>query len=546
MFKGHPKGLYVLGLSNLGERFGYYTMLAIFTLYLQDHFGWSKGEAATLYGIFLAGVYFFPFFGGLLADKALGYGKTIIIGIIVMIAGYVTMAIPTPTPWLVFIGCFVICVGVGLFKGNMAVLVGNLYDKSSGSLKDAAFNFYYMGINVGAFFAPYAADSAQQYFLNQAGFAYKSDIPQLAHEFLKGAQSDFSSLIEFAKSFGYTDITLFSQKYITALSDGYNAAFAFAVLSLLVSIAIFLIFKKHFKDADYSSRDKVSAERNIQLTPAQTRDRVIALLAVFGIVIFFWMTFHQNGSSLTFFAKNYTDLAVGKITYLWFNLLSLLSVFSIILGLMTVFNKNNKIMGKMIGGIFTIAGIIVLVLFYNSLPDKSNITPQLFQAFNPLFIVFMTPIVVAFFAWLNRRSKEPTAPGKIGIGMFITACAMAIMLIGSLGLESVTSLGVRSSSLLISPYWLISTYFVLTIAELFLSPMGLSFVAKVAPPNMKGLMQGGWLAATGAGNMLAGLIGNLYESWELWQFFLLLVAATLFSSLLVLVVLKKLKRAITS
>jgi len=546
MFKGHPKGLYVLGLSNMGERFGYYTMLAIFTLYLRDHFGWSEGTSASVYRIFLMGVYFFPFFGGLFADKMLGYGKTIIIGILVMMVGYALLGIPTSTPYLVYAALFVICIGVGFFKGNMAVLVGNLYDNTSGSLKDAAFNIYYMGINVGAFFAPYAADGMQKFFLGKSGFIYKSDIPQLANDFIGGVHKDFTGLTTFAHNAGFTDVTAFCNSYLQSLTYGYNGAFAVAVISLLISLVIFLAFKKHYKDADYSSRDKAAKERDIQLTPAQVKDRIIALLAVFGIVVFFWMTFHQNGSTLTFFAKNYTNLAVGKFTYFYFNLISLFAIFAIILGIMSLFGKNSKAGMKITGGVFAIAGVVALVLFYNSLPEVNTITPQLFQAFNPIFIVFITPIVVAFFAWLNRKGKEPTAPGKIGIGMFITSIAISIMLIASIGLPSVTSLGNQSSSLLVSPYWLISTYFTLTIAELFLSPMGLSFVSKVAPPNMKGLMQGGWLAATGGGNLLAGLIGNLYQRWELWQFFLFLIATTLFSSILVLIVLKKLKKAITS
>ncbi len=606
MFKDHPKGLYVLFFSNMGERFGYYTMIAIFTQYLMDHFGWHEDQASALYGYFLAGIYFMPFLGGILADQVLGYGKTITLGIVVMALGYTFLGGPLfapvlDTPTFVVLALAVIAIGTGFFKGNLAVLVGNLYNNKSSSLKDAAFNIYYMGINIGAFFAAYAAKGIKDYLLASHGFVYDQNIPQIAQAYMKGDLSQVS-LHKLQEFFGSTDpayLKSTAANYLSTLASGYDAGFIIAGLSMVISIVIFLGFRKYYKEADYTAKDKKHQDKDIQLTPKQTKDRVIALLLIFFIVIFFWMAFHQNGSTLTFFAKKYTDLDVSQFTKLIFDIPTMLFFIGVVLSILAIFKKEIGAEFKLIGGIYlAIPGILMIyyldeggysfnqllipiigillgifgffikyrnnsshkfygllyavfgALFiysrYNSFGPDNQISPELFQSFNPYFIIFMTPIVVSFFAWLNKRSKEPDPPAKIGIGMFITAIGFTIMIIASLGLPSVGSLGEQPSSVLMSPYYLISTYFVLTIAELFLSPMGLSFVAKVSPPKMRGMMQGGWLAATAIGNYLAGFIGRFYKEWELWQFFLLVVVTSLVSVVMLLAALKKIRSAISS
>lgn len=545
MFQGHPKGLYVLFFSNMGERFGYYTMLAIFVYFLSDHFGWNEAHATHIYGIFLAGIYFMPLFGGLLADKVLGYGKTIMLGLFFMMLGYALLAMPSSNPYFVYGALATICVGVGFFKGNLSVILGNLYNKTV-ELKDAAFNIFYMGINIGAFFAPYAAEGMKSFFLRQQGFEYHPGIPQLAHDFMNGVAKDYTLLHEVANNYSMTDTMQFCKTYLSTLAHGYNAAFAIAGVAMLLSLGIFLVFRKHYVEGDYStSKDKKMAASDIQLTPEQTKDRVIALLAIFGIVVFFWMAFHQNGAALSFFAKSYTKLSVSKFTYLFFNLPTLLSIIAVLLGLLALW-RGTKIV-RVLGAIFALAGAGIITWKYLSFPETIQISPELFQTFNPIFIVFMTPIIVGFFTYLGKKKKEPSSPAKIGIGMFITAIGFSIMLVASLGLPPVSALkGTQVSPSLVSPYWLISIYFVLTIAELFLSPMGLSFVSKVSPPNMRGLMQGGWLASTAIGNYLAGYVGRFYQNWELWQFFLLLVTTSLLAAFLVAIVLKKINKAISS
>ncbi len=498
MFKGHPKGLFVLFFTEMWERFGFYTMLAVFVYYMQENFAWDATQATNVYGLFMAGVYITPLLGGWIADNFLGYGRTITIGAVIMAIGYGLMAIPTGTPMTLYIALTVVAIGNGLFKANISVLVGNLYSHSSGSLKDAGYNIFYMGINVGAFYAPFAASGIKQYFID---------------------------------SFG------------SSLANGYNAAFGVAAAGMVISLIIFTLLKSKYKDADYQAKNTVNDEKDLKLTKPQEKERVLALLTIFAIVIFFWLAFHQNGAALSLFARDYTHNIVGKFTYIIFDIIGLHAILAVLLGSGVLLNKSVSAKFKGIAGLFVAAGIAIIVYKMNYLPSENIIAPEQFQSFNPMFIILLTPIIVGMFGWLNRRGKEPSSPAKIGIGMVITGVAYLIMVFAAQGLMSVEALGGQGSSTTVSPFYLLSTYFTLTIAELHLSPMGLSFVSKVAPPKMKGLMMGGWFGATAVGNYLAGFVGRFYQHWELWQFFLLLFFTSLFAALLLRLTLKRLKKA---
>ncbi len=498
MFKDHPKGLPVLFLTEMWERFGFYTMLSIFVLYLGENFHWDTAQVTNVYGIFLAAVYFTPIVGGWIADNYLGYSKTIISGAVVLALGYFLMAVPTKSPTLLFVALGIVAIGNGLFKANISVLVGNLYSHKNGSLKDAGFNIFYMGINIGAFYAPQAAKGIKDFLMTH---------------------------------------------YNLTLSEGYNAAFGLAGIGMLFSILIFFGFRKYYKEADYTSKHAPNSDKDIQLTPQQEKERVIALFTVFAIVIFFWMSFMQNGAALTLFAKNYTKSIVDNVTYVLFDIVGLHAILFILLGGGVFLSRKSTKRTKLISAGFFVTGVILLIYKIHSFPAENPIAPEQFQSFNPMFIVLLTPIIVGLFGYLNRRGKEPSSPAKIGIGMVISAVAFVIMVVASYGLTSVHSLHGGVSPVTVSPFWLISTYFTLTISELFLSPMGLSFVSKVAPPKMKGLMMGGWFASTAIGNYLSGFIGRFYQNWELWQFFLFLVVTSLISAGLILIFLKRLKRA---
>ena len=552
MFEGQPKGLYALALANTGERFGYYTMLAIFTLFLQAKFGYTAAETSTIFGSFLAAVYFMPLVGGILADKC-GYGKMVTTGIVVMFVGYLLLAIPTAAnltgKMMMFGSLFLIACGTGLFKGNLQVMVGNLYDSPEYSSKrDTAFSLFYMAINVGALFAPTAATKVTNYILGGAGFTYNAQIPSLAHQFLNGTitPEGNATLSSLQAAQGFTgDMSAFCSTYIEKLSEAYNYGFAVACISLILSMAIYVCCRSMFKHADYNSKQAkaVNNYNEPELTPAQTKERIVALLLVFAVVIFFWMAFHQNGLTMTFFARDYTTQSVTGLDRIGFDVWNLVLLIIVVYGAFSLFQSKTG-RGKAIAGVAVLASLGILIWSHSSMDPTVEILPQIFQQFNPFFVVALTPVSLAVFGYLARRKKEPSAPRKIGIGMVIAACGFLILAIGSLGLptpKEVEAAGINPD-VLVSPNWLISTYLVLTFAELLLSPMGISFVSKVAPPKYKGMMMGGWFVATAIGNYLVAIIGYLWGGMQLWMVWSVLIVCCLLSALFIFSIMKKLEK----
>ena len=550
MFQNQPKGLYALALANTGERFGYYTMLAIFTLFLQAKFGFTAAETSTIFGSFLAAVYFMPLIGGILADK-FGYGKMVTTGIIVMFIGYVLLSIPTPSSTgkvLMFGALALIACGTGLFKGNLQVMVGNLYDAPEYRAKrDTAFSIFYMAINIGAMYAPTAATMITNKMLGKAGFTYVPQIPSLAHQFLNGTITEEGATtlsgLQAAQNF-VGDTATFCTTYIDKLSEAYNYGFAIACISLIVSMLIYVVFRPTFKHADYNSKQAKPANvQEEELTPEQTKARIQALLLVFAVVIFFWMAFHQNGLTLTFFARDYTAQAVTGLDRLGFNIVNLTFLLVVVYSAFSLFqSKTGKAKGISAGVLIIMLGL--LGWSYSSMDSTVTILPQIFQQFNPFFVIVLTPVSLAVFGYLAKKKKEPSAPRKIGIGMVIAACGFLIMALGSLGLPTPAAVEANgiSADVLVSPNWLISTYLVLTFAELLLSPMGISFVSKVAPPKYKGMMMGGWFVATAIGNYLVAIIGYLWGGMQLWMVWSVLIVCCLLSALFIFSIMKRLEK----
>ena len=542
MFQNQPKGLYALALANTGERFGYYTMLAIFTLFLQAKFGFSSAATSNIFAGFLALVYFLPILGGILADK-FGYGKMVTAGIIVMFAGYTCLAIPTGGDAFgvaaMFGALFLIALGTGLFKGNLQVMVGNLYDDPKYSDKrDTAFSLFYMAINIGALFAPTAASKITENFMAKAGLKYQGDIPALCHEYLeKGQQmaaNSLDTLTHFAQSQASAfngDLATFAHKYIDELSLSYHYGFAVACISLIVSMLIYQVFKSTFKHADINTKQAAASgkqENIVELTPEQTRSRITALVLVFAVVIFFWMAFHQNGLTLTFFARDYTARTADGAIGMSFNVFNLVFVITLIYSLFSLF-QSKEAKSKLISAVVAVISVSILVYKYLSLAPGSfiEVLPQMFQHFNPFFVVALTPVSLAVFGALAKRGSEPSAPRKIGIGMFIAALGFTVMALSSMGLPTPNPDGaiVVANDLLVSPSVLINTYLVLTFAELFLSPMGL------------------WFGATAVGNYLVSIIGMLWGHMPLWALWSILIVLCLISALFIFMMMKRLENA---
>jgi len=498
MFKKHPKGLVAASLANMGERFGFYTMMAILSLFLMSKFGLDETKAGIIYSVFYFSIYILAFVGGIIADKKRNYKGTILVGLILMTIGYFLIAIPTPTPvpvnsfaltlGMTCFGLFVIAFGNGLFKGNLQALVGQMYDTPEySSQRDSGFSLFYMFINVGAIFAPFAAVGVRNWWVSSHGFAYNSDLPALCHEQIGGNISAEAAtrMSDLASKVGYTgtDMTTFAKEYLNLFATGFHYAFAVAIIAMLISLVVYIVNKKNFPDPK-SASDR-AASTTIEMDAAEIKQRLYALFAVFAVVIFFWFSFHQNGLTLTFFAKDYTDLSGLKLDL----------------------------------GFTTLQGA------------------EIFQSINPFFVVFLTPVIMAVFGALRSRGKEPSTPKKIAIGMGIAALGYVLMSLGSMGLPTkteITAMGGLPDAQRVTPFLLIGTYLILTIAELFISPLGISFVSKVAPPKYQGIMQGCWLGATAVGNQLLFIGAIFYKSIPIsltWTVFVVACCISMFTML---------------
>ncbi len=496
MLKNHPKGLLSAALANMGERFGFYTMMAILTLFLMSKFNITGTEAGALYSIFYGSIYILALVGGTIADKLQNYKATIIAGLIIMSVGYLFLAMPAliTTKYVALGALLVIAFGNGLFKGNLQALVGQMYDNDQyRSKRDSGFQIFYMFINIGAMFAPFLATWVRNTFVAMQGYAYNSDLPALCHQYLDGKMSEeviggrFSELaLTVSNGVAPTDLSAFSVSYLDAFNTGFHYAFLTAVVAMTISLAIFLATKRILPNpkAKVSATTKISSEE-IKQDAKEIKQRIYALLAVFGVVIFFWFSFHQNGLTLTMFAKDYT----------------------------------------LLGGVFS--------------------SVEIFQSINPFLVVFLTPLVIAIFGAMAKKGKEPSTPKKIAIGMGIAASAFVIMAIGSIGLplfQDTVAQGGLPDAERVTPWLLFAVYFILTIAELFISPLGLSFVSKVAPTHMQGLMQGGWLTATAVGNFSLVLGAMMYENISISITWTVFVTVCVLSMLAMLAMVKWLER----
>ena len=578
MFKNQPKGLYVLALANTGERFGYYTMLAIFLFYLQAKFGFDATWTGQIFSIFLALVYFMPLVGGWLADKW-SFSKCVVSGIAVMFIGYALLSAPTPvrndtSMMIMFAALLLISVGTGLFKGNLQVMVGDLYnDPKYSSKRDTAFSLFYMAINLGSMYAPGAAIALKNLALKKAGFLTSDpmmatvsnwclDTDGFANMPANGdtltAMKDFAVqkgmenggdiaafLSQYISDFAaqctgsYSSITEFAQQYITSFSTGCSYAFALACVSLIVSFLIYTLGRKTYAHI-ITDKKAVGVKTQTgavgkELSPAQTKQRVVALLLVFAVVIFFWMVFHQNGQTLTEFAKSCTSPETSSWTRIGFNLGALTAIWIGVYALFSLIQSKTVKSVVLSSLVLGVCGGTVAWVYSNTPETLTGIDPASYQQFNPFYVVALTPFSLAFFGWLAKNKKEPSAPRKIGYGMVMAGAAYVVMVIGSLNL-----VGTNGD---VSPNWLISTYLLLTFAELLLSPMGISFVSKVAPPKLKGAMMGGWFAATAIGNYLVSIPMLLWGKIPTTLIWAILIGLCLLSAAFIFSIMKKLEAA---
>jgi len=554
VLKGHPKGLYVAFFANMGERFGFYTMMAILVMFLQARYGLDAETAGGIYSWFYFAIYALALLGGFIADRTQRYKLTIMLGIIVMFVGYAFLSIPGMTLLLSQVALYTIALGNGLFKGNLQALVGQMYDDPRyQKLRDSAFSVFYMGINIGAVFAPNVAAGVRNFWLSRHGYTYDADLPSLCNQLTAGtleSTAQLQALADRAAGAHVADLSAFASDYIEVFTTGYSYAFGVAGIAMLVSLATYLLFQRHLPDrkaeADKAAEGKVdgaAVKAAVKMTWEEEKKRLVALGLVFLVVIFFWMSFHQNGLTLTMFARDYTVKAVGRASNLVFDIWGLLTIAAFIIGLVFLVRKASTALYRGIGAALAVVAAAAAWYLYGSYADSNPIEPEIFQQFNPYFVVFLTPVVVGFFTFMRNRGREPSTPKKIGIGMILAAAGFAIMIFSSLALTSPADLDGAPSPDRVSAYWLMSTYFTLTVAELFLSPMGISFVSKVSPPRFQGLMQGGWLAATALGNKLLFVGSTMWDVFDLWIVWTVFVVCCLTSAAFIFSILKKLEAA---
>jgi POT family proton-dependent oligopeptide transporter len=529
MWKKHPKALPFLFFSEMWERFGYYLMIGIFTLYLKDvkaGYSMTEAESADLYGTFIALVFLTPFIGGLLADRYLGYRRSIILGGLMMGVGYCLMSVHNIAA--LYVSMTLVIVGNGFFKPNISTLLGNVYTTPQYiKQKDDGYNIFYMGINIGAFICNF---------------------------------------------FG-------AALYITY---GWGAAFLAAGVGMFLGVGIFLAGTRHYKEYDIKkgvSPGDMSMARitMLILVPSvlagligwfvpgkifggplvgsastdaflfacipviyfytslyfkakqEERRPIAALLAIFAVVVMFWAVFKQNGSALNTWADRYTDREVTGVAQKVFDKLNFAQSITYKQDSVAVYDEQFRLMKK--------EGVVVKevnypVYFRNiSAEEKpqegdsvSLWATNLSQSINPGWVIVLTPLVVAFFTWLRRRQKEPSTATKIAFGLFISALSALVMV----GAVYASNNGGEKASVL----WLISSYGVITIGELLLSPMGLSLVSKLSPVRITSLMMGGWFLATSIGNKLSGVLSSMWDKYDqkanfFWLNFGLLMLATL-------------------
>ncbi|MCF0236557.1 MAG: peptide MFS transporter [Bacteroidaceae bacterium] len=509
MFEGQPKGLYALALANTGERFGYYTMLAVFVLFLQENFQWDSGFAGTVYGAFLGLVYFLPLVGGILADK-FGYGKMVTTGITIMFVGYLLLALPLGSGALAIAAMagalLLIAVGTGLFKGNLQVMVGELYNNPElAGKRDSAFSLFYMAINVGSLFAPTAALAIMDYAQNTLGYSS---------------------------------------------ADSYHFAFVVACISLIVSISIYFACRPMYRHVEGGAKKAAVATTDAateSISPEETKQRIVALCLVFAVVIFFWMSFHQNGLTLTYFARDYNVTSESGVRTMLFSVWNLVAIIIAVYGAFSV-AQSKTANGKLIGTGFLVAAIAWLGYQYMNTDASTTVavSAPIFQQFNPFYVVALTPVSLAIFGWLAKKGKEPSAPRKIALGMLVAAVGFVVILIPSFNLlapdAQAAAIEAGQNPARVSSDWLLYTYLVLTFAELLLSPMGISFVSKVAPPQYKGMMMGGWFVATAIGNFLVAIPAMIWGKTPLWVVWATLVALCLISYVFLSSQMKKLEK----
>ncbi len=529
----HPKALYILFFTEMWERFAYYLMVGILLIYLKDNTTGGKGfsvkVAADIVGSFIALVYLTPFIGGLIADRYLGYTKSIFLGGTLMAMGYLGLSLPGDTA--LFVSLAFIIVGNGFFKPNISTVLGNIYNREDlKPLKDNAYNIFYMGINIGAFVCNFVA----AYLRNKYGWGYAFAAAGvgliigmiiLASVLKDVKPGDIKTPVQpedmsLGQIFGYVFLPALVAAGIgwivpsllfhsTIMGSKANDAFIFACLPIIAFYISLWVKAK-----------------------GQDKKGIGALLFIFTVSIIFWTIYNQNSTGLTLWAEKHTDRTVSPFSE---KIASTLGFMETASDTPRMTNKVNEYMVDVKDD----SGKVVQVMgpdpYFNNVPKDQwpggksvkLANTELFQSINPLFIVVLTLIFVPLFDYLRKKGKEPTTASKFGMALFISGLSALVMVFAVMSIPSIY--GFKAS-----PVWLWGTYFVFTISEIFLSPIGLSLVSKLAPARLTALMMGGWFLSTSIGGKIAGVMTSFWDDFtDKKMFFLILVIAAFIGGILI-------------
>ncbi len=540
----HPRALYVLFFTEMWERFAYYLMVGILLLYMIDDKTGGKGFdekiGADIVGSFIALVYLTPFIGGLIADRYLGYIKSIFLGGALMAAGYLGLAIPGNTA--MFVSLTLIIVGNGFFKPNISTLLGNIYNREDlKPLKDNAYNIFYMGINIGAFFCNFVA----AYLRNKYGWGWAFSAAGI------GLILGLINLAMNLPAVRVGDVRKPVQKEDMSLGQ----IFGFVFLPALIAAAIgWFLPTKIFGSAMMGTQANdafifaclpIIAFYISLWAKAQGSDKksIGSLLFIFVIAIAFWTIYNQNATGLTLWAEKHTDRKASETTAA---ITSKIFPMQEVSDSPRLVNKVNEFFVEEKGPDGKVLQVMGPDPYYNNVPkdqwpngkSEKLTNTELFQSINPLFIVLLTLIFVPLFDYLRTKGKEPTTASKFGMAMFIAGLSALVMVFAIMSVPSVYTHKT-------SPLWLWGTYFVFTISEIFLSPIGLSFVSKLSPPRLTALMMGGWFLSTSIGGKVAGVMTGFWDDFtDKKMFFLLLVVAAFIGGILIYSKLKSLNNIV--
>jgi proton-dependent oligopeptide transporter, POT family len=508
----HPRALYVLFMTEMWERFAYYLMVGILFLYLTDTTTGGKGldskNGADIVGSFIALVYLTPFIGGLIADRYLGYIKSIFLGGALMAAGYFGLSLPGNTA--MFGSLALIIIGNGFFKPNISTVLGNIYNREDlKPLKDNAYNIFYMGINIGAFICNFVA----AYLRNKYGWGYA---------FAAAGVGLIIGLINLASSLKHVkegDIKKPVQPEDMPLSKIFMYVFfpalIAAIIGWIVPGKIFggTIMGSQANDAFVFACIPIISFYVSLWVKAKGQDKkgIGALLFIFTISIIFWTIYNQNSTGLTLWAEKHTDREVTGVTK---SIMNGLGSLQHVTDTPRLVNKVDQYFVD----VKDAAGKTVQVMgpdpYFNNVPKEkwphggtvNLMNTELFQSINPLFIVVLTLIFINLFDYLRRRGKEPSTASKFCMAMFISGLSALVMVFAVMSVPSVYQYKT-------SPAWLWGTYGVFTVSEIFLSPIGLSLVSKLAPPRLTALMMGGWFLSTSLGGKIAGVMTSFWDDF---------------------------------